>query len=474
MTKQVSRREFLRYAAFGAAGVALSACAAPTPQVIKETQIVTQVATVEVPVEKTVVVQPTPEPVADPFQSVGSADVTGTVSWYLGGDDPFYQEIASAFMQEYPNIKINVMGTPWGQWVTRFVTMAAAGQMPDVAWFIAGHPGLRLDVSMWVDSLMDLSPFLPEIDQGDLINQSLLDACMFDGKLKGLPYEFNNIVLFYNKDMFDEAGLDYPDETWTWEDVIEKGKALTKADGSQYGLRIEQFEEVIHLEQAGTRQFADDMSESNYHKPEARVAYEHFYNIYVTSGIAPKPGEEGGYSLDAGTVAMTYHGNWMFGTYKGAGINFGSAVLPKGPAGGFTLQRENIWGVAKNTPNPAAALTFAKWLGLGRGLDMWAATGRLAPYKRFTVDSYVKATGSAGTPYEGAFRELMANVMAGAAYAKPAQKLPPFADNNAIDAIINNEKYLLLTEQSQDIDTTLKNIKTKLDEYLAAGWEQPE
>ena len=460
---------------------------AAEPEVVEVTRVVTEMQEVEVTrvvdgetetiieeieVTRVVEVEPEVEEAPDPFAMVGDPSLEGTVTWYLGGDSDFYYEIADAFMEEYPGIEIEVMGTPWGEWSTRFVTMAAAGQMPDVIWFIAGQPGLRLDVNNWADQLVDLSPFMEEMGTDDFISESLLDAATVDGRLVGLPYEFNNILLFYNKEMFDEAGLDYPNEDWTWDDLLEAGKVLTKEDGSQYGLVWSQFEDHIVLAGGGTPMFNEDATAANYNTEAAKAAYDFVYDMYVAEGIAPRPGEDTGIGMETGTAAMQVHGNFFFNTLRGAEIPFGSTLIPAGPAGHTTLQRENIWSVSQDAECLECALTFAKYLGMQEGLDSWAASGRLAPYKRYDVASYLESTGVAGTEYEDTFVELMENTFKNAEYAMPTQKLPSFIDNGDVDQIVTDQRFLMLAEGSQDVDTTLANLQETLDAYLAAGWDQ--
>lgn len=402
----------------------------------------------------------------DPFASVGDPDLEGKVSWYLGGESPFYFEIAEAFEAAYPNIELEVMATPWGEWTTRFTTLAAAGEMPDVVWFIAGQPGMRMGITPWAGYLFDLSPFAERIEEGDIIDPSLLESSTVDGELLGLPYEFNNIVLYYNKDMFDAAGLEYPNADWTWDELLEAGRALTADDGSQYGLVWSQFEDDIVLGSAGVTPLALDGSGANYDTDEAVVAYEFLYDMYIESGIAPRPDETAGISLDAGTAAMEVHGNWRFGTYQGAGINFGSTLIPAGPAGHTTLQRANIWSVSEDAECMACVLTFVEFLVFGEGQDLWAASGRLAPWTRYDVDSYLEATGTAGTDYEETFIELMNVVFENAQYAMAMPQLSPDVDNNDLGQIVDDERYLLFVQDSQDIATTLANIDAQLEAYL--------
>ena len=56
-----------------------------------------------------------------------------------------------------------------------------------------------------------------------------------DGKLYGLPNGTQTMVMYYNKKMFDDAGIAYPKDGWTWDEFSDAAKKLTKADGSVYG-----------------------------------------------------------------------------------------------------------------------------------------------------------------------------------------------------------------------------------------------
>lgn len=70
------------------------------------------------------------------------------------------------------------------------------------------------------------------------------------------------------------------------------------------------------------------------------------------------------------------------------------------------------------------------------------------------------------------FVELMENVFANANNAMANQLLPSFVDGNDLDQIVGDQKFLFFTDQSQDIDQTLANIKENMDAYLDAGWNR--
>jgi ABC-type glycerol-3-phosphate transport system substrate-binding protein len=68
---------------------------------------------------------------------------------------------------------------------------------------------------------------------------SLREAFTYDGTFYCPPKDFSTLALQYNIDMFDAAGLDHPDEDWTWEDLEEAAAALTNADDGVYGMALE-------------------------------------------------------------------------------------------------------------------------------------------------------------------------------------------------------------------------------------------
>ena len=88
------------------------------------------------------------------------------------------------------------------------------------------------------DMLLDLTDKIKDSDLIDPENypEDIWGLYTYDDKYYAVPKDIDTIALWYNKTLFDEAGLDYPTADWTWDDVTEAAKKLTKDDGSQYGL----------------------------------------------------------------------------------------------------------------------------------------------------------------------------------------------------------------------------------------------
>ena len=88
--------------------------------------------------------------------------------------------------------------------------------------------------------LLDLTDQIAKSEVIELENYyaDIVNLYSYDGKHYAIPKDIDTIGLWYNKTYFDEAGLDYPDESWTWETLREAAKKLTREDGSVYGYAI--------------------------------------------------------------------------------------------------------------------------------------------------------------------------------------------------------------------------------------------
>src|SRR5215218_9890745 len=154
-----------------------------------------------------------------------------TITYSIWGDP---QEIASqtaiadAFTAANPNITVNVDVSDWDAYWDKLQTGLAGGAAPDV--FAMDGP-LFPDYQSR-DVLLDLKPLVERdgYDLTQLADQGVADFTTGEGGQYGLPRDLNTIVLYYNKDMFDAAGIPYPDETWDWAKLREAAAQLTKDD----------------------------------------------------------------------------------------------------------------------------------------------------------------------------------------------------------------------------------------------------
>ncbi|MCI5699872.1 MAG: sugar ABC transporter substrate-binding protein [Lachnospiraceae bacterium] len=155
--------------------------------------------------------------------------------WDYEVDGPTtYDPIIEAFEKANPNISIEVVGSPSADYETKLTTMLSGGDNVDLFFAKSNTalPGLQSK-----GFCMDLTPLF-EQNEYDLSNYgTVIDQHMtFGGDVYALPFRTNDWVLFYNKDIFDAAGVNYPSDDMTWEEVGELAKEITeKTEEGIYG-----------------------------------------------------------------------------------------------------------------------------------------------------------------------------------------------------------------------------------------------
>lgn len=121
-----------------------------------------------------------------------------------------------------------------GDYTTKLVTQVSAGTAPDLIW--VSDIQVRQLASKGV--LTDLSEYYDIVDMNtDDIYESMLSTGMYEGKQYMIPRDYNHIVTYYNKALFDKEGVPYPTDGWTWEEFVETAYKFPEKTGDVYTQR---------------------------------------------------------------------------------------------------------------------------------------------------------------------------------------------------------------------------------------------
>lgn len=279
---------------------------------------------------------------------------------------------------------------------TKIQTMIAGSTAPDLMWlsqeYIANYAdnGALLDLT----DLVSKNSSMPAANLDDYY-PGTLDVTRYNGRLWGLPWIAAPVMLYYNVDMFKTAGINPPDETWTWDTFKDAAKKLTIKDGSgnitQYGTSFNGWPPVhMFIWQAGGEVISEDLKSSPIDSPEA-VAGEQFYKDIVFNPEYAVPEavikEQGfGEMAKAGKVAMFFGGAADDLDYAHAkdpaNANLKIALVPKGPKSRTTFAYTAVTVASAKTANPE--ITAKALIALTDGIHHWKV---LAPRKSLaTVD----------------------------------------------------------------------------------------
>lgn len=310
---------------------------------------------------------------------------------------PALKKIAANFTKANPDIKVKIQVTPYEQYFTKLQAAAGGGKAPDVFWM--NGPNFQLYASNGV-----LAPIADQVKEDDVdtgvFPEALVDLYSLDGKLYGLPKDYDTIGLWYNKASFDAADLDYPDESWTWADLKDAAAKLTDKDAGTFGITaaLEGQQDYYNtIFQAGGDVLADDGKASGY-DDAATIEGLRFWTDLLKSGSSPSLQQMTDTLplqwFESGKTAMFYGGSWNVAEFKNNEYTKDKvdvAPLPQGKQRAAVIHGlANV--ISAKTEHAAAAWKFVQYLGSEEAAKTQAETGTVIPAYAGTQKSWVDAS----------------------------------------------------------------------------------
>jgi multiple sugar transport system substrate-binding protein len=190
--------------------------------------------------------------------------------------------------------------------------------------------------------------------------------------LYAIPKDFDTIGLFYNKELFDKAGVKYPDDTWTWDNLLDAAKKLTVRDGSgnisQYGFVATSGGQTCTYDfilANGGKILTEDRMKSAINTPESAEALQYLYDMMYVHKVSPTGAEQKETDheklFQSGKIAMIPNGSWVVPPYfQALGDKVNVAPLPQKKERGNVIHGLGF-AVSAKSKNPEAAWQFAKF-----------------------------------------------------------------------------------------------------------------
>ncbi len=335
-----------------------------------------------------------------PMTFAGGVSAEGeelSVSIWDANQEPGINEILADFTEQ-TGIKTKLTVVKWEEYWTMLEAGAQGGTLPDVFWMHSNES----ERYMSNDMLLDITDKIAESETIDPANypEDIWGLYTYDGKNYAIPKDVDTIALWYNKAMFDEAGLDYPTADWTWDDVSEAAKALTKEDGSQYGLAVRNdnnqagYYNLVY--DNGGYIINDDKTASGWDDPKTIEAMETLEG-WIKDGVMPslETMSENGEDVlfQSGKVAMVLQGSWMVVAYRDNEYTAENCDVVELPKNAETGRRVSIynglgWAASANGANTENAWKLLEYLGSEEAQKKQAELGVTMSAYKGTSDAW--------------------------------------------------------------------------------------
>jgi multiple sugar transport system substrate-binding protein len=342
----------------------------------------------------------TPTTITEVTGTPEAGDLTGTISFQVFGDPAelaAFQAVVEGFKEAQPGATVEVIHVPQqGDHMTKLSTSFAAGNPPDV-WVLNYRRYGQFAAEGVIEPIGPLLEKSATISE-DLYYQEALNAFRYQGTLMCLPQNVSNLVVYYNKDLFTKAGLEFPAKDWTWADFVNTAQRLTTTDTSgqkTYGVGIDpQLIRVAPFIWSNGGEIVDDPEKPTklaIQEPAAREAIQAFVDLQLQYKVTPNEAEAKAEDIEArfmnGRLGMILQSRAATPTFREiTGFQWDVAPLPRFKEAASILHSD-AYCISAASKNKELAWAFVEYAQGTDGQRRASELGRTVPSLKSVANS---------------------------------------------------------------------------------------
>ncbi len=319
------------------------------------------------------------------------------------------QAMCDAYTAQHPDVVIEVQVTNWGEYWTKLEAAAESNTMPDIYWMHTDQILYYADFGI----LADLTDLYADEDPNYYANHfsdiSIGNASGSDGKIYGVPKDKDNVVLVYNKEMFDQAGVAYPTAEWTWDDLTDASQKVYDATG-KYGYMAYNDEQLGYwnfvYQKGGYILDPETKLRTGYTQPATVEAVKFYVNLQKNDWCPDQnyfAETSPGTAFFSGMGSMFLEGSWNLlsemTNYPDMVGKWDIAMLPRCPDpmsgdGRGSISNGLCYSTAARGKNLEVVKDVLKFLGSEEGQRIQGESGAAIPAYLGLEDTWSKSFGN--------------------------------------------------------------------------------
>lgn len=309
--------------------------------------------------------------------SKDSRTVIKFASWGSKSEIDIIIPLLKDFEKANPDLKIEFMHIPQN-YFQKIHLLFASNTTPDVIFI----NNLYLPVYANAGVLEDLSNI--EINRGDYYEKAL-QALSWKGKLYAVPRDVSNLVIYYNKEIFDRMNVPYPKDGWTFDEFLAAAEKLTNSQ-DVFGISFE--EDLLfylpYLMSEGGGVLSDDVTKDITHEENTQRGLTLYADLRKRYHVAPLKSESASATMAQmflqGKLAMHLSGRWLVPKYREeANFDWDIAPFPKGAAGSIVPLDASGCAIAKSSQHKQEAFLLIKFLSSKESIQKMTQSGLIVP-----------------------------------------------------------------------------------------------
>lgn len=385
-----------------------------------------------------------------------SKEVNLSWSFWTQNDDAdaAWEDQANQVSEEVPGVNLELTMMPFADYFTKYQSQLAGNNAP----CIVSMQSLRLPA--FVDTLEPLSDLIAEhgFDESEW-SPGALTALQVDGEQYALPYGLSTMQIFYNKDLFDEADVAYPEDGWTIDEFVEAAQDVTDETGTPaFGQSFSDLHMFSFLHAYnGASPVADDGSLDLVNEKMVD-AFTWYSGLSTDLDVASTPASSsdipwGEQEFLAGNVAMAVDGTWNTASIAAdAGFDVGMVTLPVGSDGAHTFSANSGFGISATCDHKDEAAQALLVLASEEAAEV-VAEGGTAPARLAGLDVFYDALEDrVGADYSDQARKVSDS---------SSEFASPFVTTDNWDQVTKAiaQQFILAYLADEDPQTVLENVQ---------------
>ena len=312
-----------------------------------------------------------------------SRTVIQFASWGSKSEIDIIKPLLAGFEKQNPDIRVDFMHIPQN-YFQKIHLLFASDTPPDVL-FIN-----NLYLPVYANANV-LEPIGSRVDSS-FYDKNILRSLSWQGQLYAVPRDVSNLVIFYNKNLFDEAGVNYPSAKWTLEDFLQAAKKLTNS--GHFGVSFEEDPLFFlpYLMSEGGGILSDDLSTLIIDSPESLKGLNFYADLRKKYHVAPLADESASATMAQlflqRKIAMHLSGRWLIPKYREeADFDWDIAPFPQGSKGSVVPLDSSGWAVSKNSEHKEEAFKLINYLSSKNSIEKLTQSGLIVPARRDVQNS---------------------------------------------------------------------------------------
>jgi len=331
-----------------------------------------------------------------PTATLSNDPITLRYAYWGPNQTAAMQKIADAFHAKYPNVTVNLELTPFKQYFTKLQNSAQGEDLADVFWINATNFQLYAANGQLADQ-GDV-PRAVGVSASDY-PPAAVDLYRYNGTQYAFPKDFDTVGLWYNRALFDKAGVTYPTKDWTWNDVIAAAQKLTTPDVYGIGVKLDPQAWIYNVvPQGGGTVISADQKKSGYGSDGSLKGLEYMSDLVnkykVSPSLAQTTETDTRQMFGSGKLAMIYDGSYAAvelhkNEYTRGNVDV--VQLPAGPAGDKTVIHGVGQAISAKSKNIEWAKKYVQFLVGPEGARIQGETGTTLPSYKAGQELWLKA-----------------------------------------------------------------------------------